>query len=163
MNAEACVQCSGRQFTTLPYPSARVCVEPEDWSEVRDEQLLVSLLCLHTALHMCSLLDSREYAWAFQRRLWTSSHLWTPQFFHRSSWSACSSPAYNAASGSHGVKPLSLINFWLMNYGQCLHKHPSQMKTSLRMDFLRVPSVRPNSTVLWGRSFCGAPSPFCSL
>lgn len=26
----------------------------------------------------------------------------------------------------------------------------------LRMEFLRVPSVRPNSTVSWGRSFCGA-------
>ena len=69
MDVEACVQCSGMQFTTLPYRSAPVCVEPEDWSEVRDEQLLLPSLCLHTALHMGSLLDSREYALAFQRHL----------------------------------------------------------------------------------------------
>lgn len=93
----------------------------------------------------------------------TPVNIFSPQFFHRGFWPACSSSAYNAASGSHGVKPLSLINFWLMNDGQCLHKDPSQMKTSLRMEFLRVPSVRPNSTVFWGRSFCGAPSPFYSL
>lgn len=73
----------------------------------------------------------------------TPVNIFSPLFFHHSFWSACSSPAYSAASGSHGVEPLSLIDFWLMNYGQCLHKDPSQMKTSLRMESLRVPWVRP--------------------